>query len=77
MLCGMSDTIKPIVRYLTLHTFVDKGEPAVIVPVHHPIPVLNGKRIATRPVTDVVPCVNDSRPVFETEDYYYIPVNPS
>jgi hypothetical protein len=68
--------LKPKVHYATLHTFVAKGEYAVLIPVDHPINTLNGKKICTEQVLDFIPCVNDSRPVIETASVYYIPFNP-
>lgn len=63
---------KPLVSYVRIYLPVVKGEETLLTVVH---PDGKSELRLTSPVLDLVHRFNDNRPVFETMNTIYVPVN--
>lgn len=67
---------KTLIRYSHMLTDAPTvGRCVYVVVSEHPNTELVGRSVRTSPVTDMVPIVGDTRPVFSTLNSIYVPDN--
>jgi hypothetical protein len=70
--CPVNQMNKPLVSYIRSYLPVECGEEALVTIIH---PDGSTELRLTSPVLDLIPRINDGRPVFETLNSIYVPTD--